>query len=151
MLLNIKIIELGGEPLKKEIIERMSEIYKGEIYNTYGSTEIVINSKKIYRDEEILRLYPGIKVWIEDEDRKEVKQGEKGTICISSKKLASGYFKQEEETKKRYRKDKDKLVFKTGDYGRINEKGELEVLGRVDRMVKINGIRVELVNLIESY
>jgi non-ribosomal peptide synthetase component F len=38
-------------------------------------------------------------------------------------------------------------LHKTGDMGGILENGEIEVLGRLDRQVKIRGVRVELGNI----
>ncbi|CAK0797049.1 unnamed protein product [Prorocentrum cordatum] len=35
-------------------------------------------------------------------------------------------------------------LFRSGDLGRWNDRGELEVMGRVDRQVKLHGVRVEL-------
>lgn len=35
-------------------------------------------------------------------------------------------------------------AYRTGDLGKINEKGELEILGRVDNQVKYHGFRIEL-------
>jgi acyl-coenzyme A synthetase/AMP-(fatty) acid ligase len=38
----------------------------------------------------------------------------------------------------------EKEVYKTGDYGKWTEDGELEFHGRIDNQIKMNGIRIEL-------
>ncbi|HEY8917709.1 MAG TPA: hypothetical protein VIM87_14795 [Chitinophaga sp.] len=41
-------------------------------------------------------------------------------------------------------KDRTELMHKTGDMGKYLPDGNIEILGRLDEQVKVNGIRVEL-------
>src|SRR5271157_1056418 len=40
-----------------------------------------------------------------------------------------------------------KRIYRTGDLGRINERGEIEYHGRIDAQVKIRGYRIELTEI----
>jgi len=68
--------------------------------------------------------------------------GESGEICFAGV-LAAGYFKLPEMTEKCFLDTSEYgRVYTTGDLGRWNG-GVLEVLGRIDRQVKVNGVRIE--------
>jgi amino acid adenylation domain-containing protein len=75
--------------------------------------------------------------------------GETGEIYIKTPFATKGYYKNEALTKQNFvqnplQKEKADLVYKTGDLGRWLRDGNIEVLGRKDNQIKINGIRVEL-------
>ncbi|GAA0555669.1 amino acid adenylation domain-containing protein [Chitinophaga japonensis] len=75
--------------------------------------------------------------------------GEIGEIYIITPFMTKGYYKNEVLTRSVFVqnplvKDREEIVYRTGDYGMYLEDGSLEVLGRRDEQVKINGIRVEL-------
>ncbi len=76
-------------------------------------------------------------------------EGETGEIYIKTPYATKGYLNQPELTAEVFvpnplTGDAQDLVYKTGDMGRILPSGDLEVLGRLDTQVKVNGIRVEL-------
>ena len=73
-----------------------------------------------------------------DEDGNAVPDGQEGEICFPSPYLR-GYIRLPEEDAKHFRDG----VFHTGDLGWRDEQGRLNVRGRLDDMVKINGNRVE--------
>ena len=66
-----------------------------------------------------------------------------GEIYISGKGLAKGYLNDESRTKSQFLQ-KPYPLYKTGDLGYFNSKGYIEILGRKDNQVKLNGYRVEL-------
>lgn len=75
--------------------------------------------------------------------------GEVGEIYIKTPFMTKGYFNDPELTRTVFvqnplLKGQDDIVYKTGDLGRYLENGDIEVIGRLDDQVKINGIRVEL-------
>jgi len=74
--------------------------------------------------------------------------GEVGEVYIKTPYATLGYFNDKILTRKVFIQNplnpEDDLVYKTGDMGRINRQGLLEITGRSDQQVKINGIRVEL-------
>ncbi len=70
-----------------------------------------------------------------------------GEIAIRSSSLAHGYWRQPELTSSVLQKDpkgEGKMVYRTGDLGRLATNGMIEFVERKDFQVKIRGHRVEL-------
>lgn len=68
-----------------------------------------------------------------------------GEICISGLGLAKEYLDDESLTRKKFVYDSEGIRwYKTGDIGRWLPHGEIELLGRKDTQVKIQGNRIEL-------
>ncbi len=61
-----------------------------------------------------------------------------GEIVVTSRYLAHGYWRREEETARAFSVDpvSGERSYTTGDFGRIDEQGRLIIVGRRDRMVK---------------
>ena len=83
------------------------------------------------------------------EDGKEAAPGETGEIYVRGTSLALGYYRNPEKTKEVFVRNPlnpiyDEIVYRTGDLGKYNEKGELLFCGRKDAQIKHMGHRVEL-------
>ena len=75
--------------------------------------------------------------------------GEQGEICVRGTRLTLGYFNNPEVTAKAFvqnplNKLYPELIYRTGDLGRWNSRGELEFAGRKDYQIKHMGHRIEL-------
>ncbi|RFS84314.1 amino acid adenylation domain-containing protein [Actinomadura spongiicola] len=68
-----------------------------------------------------------------------------GEICAAGVGLARGYWGDEERTAERFRWDdrRGERLYRTGDLGRYLPNGEIEIVGRADHQVKVNGHRIE--------
>ena len=71
-----------------------------------------------------------------------------GEIHVGGDCLARGYWKQPELTSQQflpnvYHPERSRLLFATGDLGRLLTDGTIEYLGRLDEQIKLHGIRVE--------
>lgn len=75
-------------------------------------------------------------------------RGEVGEIFIKTPFLTKGYYNDPERTAEIFVQNplnpQPDLVYRSGDRGRVIAGGLIEVLGREDGLVKINGARVEL-------
>jgi amino acid adenylation domain-containing protein len=69
-----------------------------------------------------------------------------GELYIAGCGVAQGYLADKEKTDQRFivHPLSGERLYKTGDLGRYLEEGMIEILGREDNQVKINGYRVEL-------
>lgn len=70
-----------------------------------------------------------------------------GEIAIRSRYLSAGYWRNDALNAEKFLPDASDptlMLYRTGDIGRLQDDGCLEILGRRDSMVKLRGYRVEL-------
>ena len=160
----LKIFNLLGNSLHTVITgsEKVSDLYRDDfkIFNSYGSSEsaggltfFVIDKK--YENTPIGKSYSKEKIYVLDENNKEVETGE---MCLAGN-FSIGYLHHEELTKETFIKNPfkeqdgfDKLL-RSGDIVRKLPDGNILYLNRKDWMIKINGQRVEpgeIENIIRS-
>ena len=153
---NLKKVLLAGETLFKEDIRKWRSVAGDdiEIVNLYGTTESTI-LKTFYRVEEyegagvvpIGQSIPGSLVVLINEERI-CKVGEIGEVYIKSPYLTKGYIDKELNksvfVQNPLVKQKEDIIYKTGDLGRFLKSGDIEILGRSDHQTKVNGVRIEL-------
>ncbi len=75
--------------------------------------------------------------------------GEIGEVYIKTPFASKGYYHDDEATNQVFVqnpmvKNKKDIIYKTGDLGRLDKEMNLEILGRIDDQVKVNGVRIEL-------
>ncbi|MFG2000951.1 amino acid adenylation domain-containing protein [Spirillospora sp. NPDC048911] len=68
-----------------------------------------------------------------------------GEIYAAGTGLARGYWRDEARTAERFTHDDrlDERLYRTGDLGRYLPTGEIEIVGRADHQIKVNGHRIE--------
>ena len=68
-----------------------------------------------------------------------------GEICAAGVGLARGYWGDPARTQERFRTDerRGERLYRTGDLGRYLPDGDIEILGRSDFQIKVNGYRIE--------
>lgn len=126
--------------------------------NLYGPSEITCNCTyykidREYDNGEILPIgipFPNEKVFLLGERDELISEPDKkGEICVSGTALALGYYNDKEQTdavfvqnplNHHYRE----TIYRTGDLGMYNEKGELFFISRKDFQIKHMGHRIEL-------
>lgn len=152
-ILPSKVLMLGGEVISKSLISKITKIKTKSLrlINHYGPTESTIGVMTYEYDFDctISRIPIGkpinnTQIFIMDKELNTVPLGVIGEICISGKCLAKGYVNDEHLTKQKFVVKEDKLLYRTGDKGLINERGDIIFLGRDDSQIKYNGFRIEL-------
>ena len=142
---SLKMISVGSE--------RITNLYFDDnpvVVNGYGATELFGGSlafkvDKKYENTPIGKPIGEEKAYVLDDNNNEVEIGE---LCISGY-VAKGYLNREKETKKVFIKNPFKTIdgfdrmFRTGDIVQRLPDGNLVFIERKDWMIKINGQRVE--------
>ena len=82
------------------------------------------------------------------EDDTEAPAGETGEICIRGTAVSLGYFDDPERTAAVFTQNPlnshyPETIYRTGDLGRLNERGELVFISRKDSQIKNMGHRIE--------
>ncbi|HTE25189.1 amino acid adenylation domain-containing protein, partial [Flavitalea sp.] len=143
----------SGEALPKNLVQKYYRHMRAPIVNLYGPTEasIEVSWHTCSADDEVIPIgkpIVNVGLHILDENNAQVAPGIIGEICISGIALARGYLNNEMMTNERFvgaAINKEKIiVYRTGDRGKWNYKGDVEYLGRNDNQVSIGGYRIEL-------
>ncbi len=154
--LKIRYVIFGGEALLPGKLRRWKMRYPDtKLINMYGITETTVHVtyKEIGSDEiehesvSIGHPIPTLTCYLLDENRMLVPRGVKGEIYVGGKGVARGYLNRAELTNEKFVDNpvfRGERVYRTGDIGKWNAKGEIEYLGRSDDQVKIRGHRIEL-------
>ena len=155
----IRRVMFSGEvmPQKQLKISRKA-LPKSEFINLYGPTEVTCNCtyyRVIGREPEHVPLPIGIpfakrNVFLLNEyDMPVMADGIPGEICVGGATLADGYYHNEAETSKRFFRSPVKshvgmTIYRTGDLGFYDNRGNLCFIGRKDFQIKRMGHRIEL-------
>ncbi|GAB3784611.1 hypothetical protein GCM10028818_44610 [Spirosoma horti] len=142
----------GGEALSQDLAEKLTDRCH-ELWNLYGPTETTIWStvKKIDKTELVTIGQPinNTQVYILDKFLRPVATETTGELVIGGEGVARGYLNRPDLTAERFIKlsfdnQPERLLYRTGDLGRVLKNGDIQCLGRVDQQVKIRGHRIEL-------
>jgi D-alanine--poly(phosphoribitol) ligase subunit 1 len=151
-------IAFGSEvfPIKQFNIWRKT-LPNARFINLYGPTEATgmscyyVVDREFALDESIPigKPFRNTEILLLDESDRLVKKGEQGEICIRGTSLTLGYYNDFEKTGEVFvqnplNKMYPELIYRTGDIGRINERGELVFVSRKDYQIKHMGHRIEL-------
>ena len=156
-ILPSKILICGGEIITNTLIKLISK-HKSKslrVINHYGPTEATVgvlthelNLSDLENRIPIGKPINNTKIYLLDELLNLVPLGVEGEICISGSNLANEYLNDPALTALKYVdiSNGDK-IYRTGDRGIIDPKGDLIFLGRTDSQIKINGFRIELLEI----
>ncbi len=155
----LKYILLSGEHILPQELKNWYRVFGSRIQlvNLYGPTETTM-TKTVYfiqpPDVERERMpvgkpIRGARIIILDKHLNLCSNENFGEIYIRTPYRTHGYYQDPELNRQRFiinpfTHDPNDLFYKTGDLGRVLADGNLDLLGRIDRQVKIRGVRVEL-------
>lgn len=124
--------------------------YYGPTETTYACTYYIVDRE--FDDTELLPIgqaCKNTKVFVLDNEGRNVENGEIGELCVKGTCLSIGYYANPELTHERFVQNpfnnsyRD-VIYKTGDLVRYNKFGELEYISRIDYQIKYHGYRIEL-------
>ncbi|MCH5227878.1 MAG: amino acid adenylation domain-containing protein [Muribaculaceae bacterium] len=144
-----KVIMCGGEKYADGLLDKLrSAAPEARIFNTYGPTEITVscNCKDLTHTDEVNVGKPLLNVteFVVDKDSNELPAGIVGELYIGGEGVATGYNNLPEMTAERFIDYKGMRIYKSGDYARWTENGDVQILGRTDNQIKLRGLRIEL-------
>lgn len=144
-----KVIMCGGEKYADGLLDKLrAAAPDARIFNTYGPTEITVSSncKDMTHSDRVSVGKPLLNVteFVVDKDGNELPARIVGELYIGGLGVATGYNNLPEMTAERFIDYKGMSVYKSGDYARWTEDGDVEILGRTDNQIKLRGLRIEL-------
>lgn len=152
-----KVLFIGEVFPTKHLNYWRRHLPKALFANLYGPIEITVACTcyivdRDFSDDEKLPVgFPcrNTDILILNDDNHLAKDDESGEICVRGSSLALGYYHNPERTAKGFVQNPlnphyPELIYRTGDSGYRNERGEIMLLGRKDFQVKHLGYRIEL-------
>jgi amino acid adenylation domain-containing protein len=157
-LRGLRKIVSGGESLSvRHVTKVLRELPECELVNGYGPTENTMFSTAwhVHALSETAANVPighpaaNCTLYVLDGDMNLVPAGEAGEVYVGGDGLARGYRDRPELTAAKFLPHPfsplpGERLYRSGDLGRFLPGGEVEFLGRIDRLVKIQGFRIEL-------
>jgi amino acid adenylation domain-containing protein len=146
---SLRRLVLGGEPVNSSVVQKWA--HRVELFSSYGLSECTqlnwrcrlltdTNARNIGQPSDTTTSYiliPGTTslspLLIP------------GELCLGGFQLARGYLNHPEETEKRFIRNPfgPGRLYRTGDMAVRHADGSVELIGRIDFQVKINGQRVD--------
>jgi amino acid adenylation domain-containing protein len=143
----------GGEALTRKLADQLLNRVDN-LWNMYGPTETTVWSSVnlIQKGDSTITIGEPIdntQLYVLDGGLQPVPVGVVGELHIGGEGLAQGYHNQGHLTDEKFIRDCfstniNARLYKTGDRARYLANGSIEILGRMDDQVKINGNRIEL-------
>ena len=147
----LRHVSSGGDMVPPDVIEAMKRIFRNaEVFVIYGCSEISCMgcTYPVPRDRTITstrvgKPFPGMTLRLLDPAGHLVPPGVVGEVCFGGAGLAKGYLHAPELTDKKFTPFGDERLYHTGDLGRVDGEGNLQLVGRSDFQIKLRGIRIE--------
>ncbi len=151
-------IAFGSEvfPMKQFNIWREA-LPEAQFINLYGPTEATgmcsyYKVDRAFKEHEVLPIgkpFRNTDIILLDKNNRVPKAGDLGEICVRGTSLTLGYYGDFRRTSEVFVQNPlndvyPELIYRTGDLGRYNEKGELMFVSRKDHQIKHMGHRIEL-------
>ena len=155
---SLHTIAFGSEVFAIKQFKRWREaLPDAKFTNLYGPTEgtgmcCFYRVDRDFEDGEVIPIghsFPNREILLITDDGKAAADGEEGEICIRGTSVTLGYYNDAERTAKAFVQNPlnsayPEIIYRTGDIGKKNERGELVFVSRKDDQIKHMGHRIEL-------
>jgi acyl-coenzyme A synthetase/AMP-(fatty) acid ligase len=155
---SLKRVFFAGEAMFGKHLNIWKQFFPDSMYiNLYGPTEVTVDStfyvvNREFTDNEVIPIgnqCDNKSVFLLNENNEVVTHLMEGELAVRGSGVALGYYNNPEQTEKVFIQNplhnhfKD-ILYKTGDFVKINDRNEIEFVGRKDFQVKHMGNRIEL-------
>jgi malonyl-CoA/methylmalonyl-CoA synthetase len=148
---HMRLFIAGSAPLLLETFNEWKERTGQTILERYGMSETVMLTSNPYtadaryanqserRGGTVGFPLPGVSLRVQDDSGESLPTGEIGGIQVKGPNVFSGYWRMPEKTAEEFTSDG---FFKTGDVGKIDERGYVHIVGRSKDLIISGGYNV---------
>ena len=148
---HMRLFVAGSAPLLIETFKAWQERIDHTILERYGMSETVMLTSNPYqadaryanqderRGATVGFPLPGVSLRVQDDAGQNLPVGEIGGIQVKGPNVFAGYWRMPEKTKEEFTVDG---FFKTGDVGKIDERGYVSLVGRSKDLIISGGYNV---------
>jgi malonyl-CoA/methylmalonyl-CoA synthetase len=140
---NMRLFVSGSAPLLLETFNEWKDRTGHTILERYGMSETVMLTSNPYDGERrggtVGFPLPGVQLRVRDDQGQDVAAGEIGGIQVRGPGVFQGYWRMPEKTREEFTADG---FFKTGDVGKVDERGYVTIVGRSKDLIISGGYNV---------
>jgi malonyl-CoA/methylmalonyl-CoA synthetase len=143
---HMRLFVSGSAPLLLETFNEWKERTGHTILERYGMSETIMLTSNPYDAKDGERRggtvgfpLPGVDLRVHAEDGRELRAGEIGAIEVKGPNVFKGYWRMPEKTGEEFTVDG---WFKTGDVGKVDERGYVSIVGRSKDLIISGGYNV---------
>jgi malonyl-CoA/methylmalonyl-CoA synthetase len=143
---NMRLFISGSAPLLIETFNEWKERTGHTILERYGMSETIMLTSNPYDVQQGERRggtvgfpLPGVQLRVRGDDGQDLAAGEIGNIQVRGPNVFKGYWKMPAKTREEFTEDG---WFKTGDVGKIDERGYVTIVGRSKDLIISGGYNV---------
>ena len=140
---NMRLFVAGSAPLLIETFNEWQSRTGHTILERYGMSETAMLTSNPYKGERrggtVGFALPGVSLRVQGDDGKALGVDEIGGIQVKGPNVFQGYWRMPEKTKEEFTADG---FFKTGDVGKIDERGYITIVGRSKDLIISGGYNV---------
>ena len=144
---NMRLFLAGSAPLLVETFTEWQEKTGHTILERYGMSETAMLTSNPYRPSQggerrggtVGFALPGVNLRVQGDDGKIMPTGEIGGIQVKGPNIFKGYWRMPEKTREEFTADG---FFKTGDVGKVDERGYVIIVGRSKDLIISGGYNV---------
>ncbi|KAJ3146076.1 hypothetical protein HDU86_000533 [Geranomyces michiganensis] len=146
---SLKRVRITGESMTADLLENLCEHYQSQ--TCYGISECtMLNMGRVLSPSAnpllVGRPNDTTSAYVLNDDLTVAPFFGVGELCLSGPQVSQGYFKKPELTAKAFVPNPFRpgtMLYRTGDLAKQDENGDIEVLGRRDYQLKIDGQKVD--------
>ncbi|MEM7168369.1 MAG: AMP-binding protein [Planctomycetota bacterium] len=154
--MSVRMTLFASEPLPPASVERWRSTFGTHVQqvNMYGQTETggIVTVQPDASVESVGKPILGVALRVLDSAFRPMPVGGIGDLYVSGLRAQNHYLAAPQLTAARFLPDPfagdhGARMYRTGDRGYLTPDGSVVLIGRADRQVKVNGVRVELVGI----
>jgi malonyl-CoA/methylmalonyl-CoA synthetase len=143
---NMRLFVAGSAPLLLETFQSWQQRTGHTILERYGMSETIMLTSNPYEAKDGERrggtvgfTLPGVKLRVCGDDDRPLPVGEIGGIQVRGPNVFKGYWRMPEKTREEFTADG---YFRTGDVGKVDERGYVSIVGRSKDLIISGGYNV---------
>lgn len=148
---NLRHVSSGGDMVPADLLASMKATFPAaEIYVIYGCSEVSCMgctypvTDDVVTKSRVGKPFNNVSVRLYDSQQNLVPIGIVGEIYFAGAGVTQGYLNRPELTEEKFVTIDGQRFYRTGDLGRFDADGNLEILGRSDFQIQLRGLRIEL-------
>ncbi len=141
---NMRLFVAGSAPLLIETFNEWKDRTGHTILERYGMSETAMLTSNPYKGDErrggtVGFALPGVSLRVQGDEGQPMPKGEIGGIQVKGPNVFKGYWRMPEKTKEEFTAEG---YFKTGDVGKIDDRGYIVIVGRSKDLIISGGYNV---------